>query len=234
MPGSLRQDADRRLYGKPAMQPERARPTWPRLVKLTLYVDVYARLFFSIYVWMSQFSDLCITTTGPVPNNESAACDDEIGHDVLFLVVLEMYVSMWLFYRWARWETEGHLTVFWSTLGAFEVYVVRHSILQKPAIFAFVLVALIGMQMISIFTEFFQITPMRLPPFCAKKEDHDAPKHGALGEWMAQNFRTKCVPDAERRAPQPAPKDAHTRPPSPRPTPPPRPWVTATEPRSAE
>ena len=45
MPGSLRQDADRRLYGKPAMQPERARPTWPRLVKLTLYVDVYARLF---------------------------------------------------------------------------------------------------------------------------------------------------------------------------------------------
>ena len=47
-----------------------------------------------------------------------AACDDEVGHDVLFLVVLEMYVSMWFFYRWARWETEGHLTVFWSTLGA--------------------------------------------------------------------------------------------------------------------
>ena len=80
MPGSLRQDADRRLYGKPAMQPERARPTWPRLVKSTLYIDVYARLFFSIYVWMSQFSDLCITMTGPVPNNESAACDDEVGH----------------------------------------------------------------------------------------------------------------------------------------------------------
>merc|ERR1719247_2500149 len=129
--------------------------------------------------------------TGPVPNNESAACDDEVGHDVLFLVVLEMYVSMWFFYKWARWETEGHLTVFWSTLGAFEVYVVRHAVLQKPVIFALVLIALIGMQMISIFTEFFQITPMRLPPFCAKKEDHDAPKHGALGEWMAQNFRTK-------------------------------------------
>lgn len=191
MPGSLRRDADRRLYGKPAMQPERARPTWPRLVKLLLYVDVYARLFFSIYVWMSQWSDLCITTTGPVPNNKSAACDDEIGHDVLFLVVLEMYLSMWLFYRWARWETDGHLTVAWSTLGAFMTYVVRHAILQKPIVYLLVLFALIGMQMISIFTEFYQITPLRLPPFCAKKEDVDAPKYGALGEWMAQNFRTK-------------------------------------------
>merc|ERR1719316_21327 len=71
------------------------------------------------------------------------------------------------------------------------IFVTRHAILQKPIIYALVLIAIVGMQLISIFTEFFQITPMRLPPFCAKKEDHDAPKHGALGEWMAQNFRTK-------------------------------------------
>lgn len=176
--GSHNGDAtsDKYKFGLRPLRPHPKRKIWHYMC----LADIVLRctLLAGLIIW--HYYPECI-------NQFHSRCTEALLDQTSLMVLqVEAMLAMILFWKFARWEAEGHFITFWQVLGAMLVFFSRRSLYLHPFMMLFAFLGLWLTYLVGVRAEFTAPLEPRIPPFCPKSGDTGKPKHGWLGKWISR------------------------------------------------